>query len=343
MHSFLPLSDQLERDTGSLLSHCFYPSTPSHHSFAIVLFLSFDTSPVRDFLHSLRGLHIQAPSILPMNDNDLKVRDRFDDFVARRDAAHARYNQTDRVSAASSSQPLEIVPLWSALPSDFEESSQTLSTEIEQLSQLHRTFLMPKLRSEEEETQLRNEIDRKTNDVKSFLKKLEHILVVGTRMRSTYSEEETRIVRSIQAHLSSRFKQLAMDFKRTQEFFGTQLRRREQRSSKYKKIGSDAAYETIKQEEKTAHFLEMGFTEQDVQSLLVEEMRQEHTSKEVKEILDSIQEIHGMFEDIHLLVVDQGTMLDRIDYNIDMARISASKAQIELEKAREHQESCATM
>jgi syntaxin 16 len=278
-----------------------------------------------------------------MKDTELKVRDRYEEFAEKRAAAHANNHRSGFASEAQSKSALVIAPLWSALPSDFEDSALILSQKIEKLSELHRTFLWPKFRSDEEEQHLREKIDQETGEIQSFLKRLEHIVVAGTQNKPTYSEEESRIVRNIQAQLSTRFKRLATDFKTTQEYFGTQLRRLEQKSSRYMKIGSEAAYETVKQEEKTAQFLEMGFTEQDVQSLLVEEMRQEQTSKEIKEILDSIQEIHSMFEDVHTMVVDQGTMLDRIDYNVDKALISASKAQIELEKARERQASCTLM
>lgn len=277
------------------------------------------------------------------DDFPLKVRDRFEEFAVKRAAAHARYGRPAPAASSESKQPLVIAPLWSILPSDFEDSALALSQKIEKLGELHRTFLKPKFRGDDEEKSLRDEIDKQTTEIKSVLKRLEHILIAGTQNKPTYSEEESRIVRNIQAQLSTRFKQLATQFKAAQEFFGTQLRRREQKASKYMKIGSDAAYETIKQEEMTAHFLEMGFTEQDVQSLLIEELRQEQTSKEITEILNSIQEIHSMFEDVHNMVVDQGTMLDRIDYNVDKALISASKAQIELEKARERQESCTIM
>ncbi|KPI85450.1 vesicle-associated membrane protein putative syntaxin-like protein [Leptomonas seymouri] len=278
-----------------------------------------------------------------MEDTELTVRDRYCEFAERRAAARTKYGHSQLAELKQSKQPLIFAPLWSILPADFEDSALTLTQEIEKLNELHRTFLKPKFRSDEEEKNLRAEIGQQTVEIQSFLKKLEHILVAGTQNKPTYSEEESRIVRNIQVHLSTRFKQLTAEFKATQERFGTQLRRLEQKSSKYMKIGSDAAYEKVKREEKTAHFLEMGFSEQDVEPLLLEDMCHEQTSKEIKEILDSIQEIHSMFEDVHNMVVEQGTMLDRIDYNVDKALISASKAQIELERTRERQESCTFM
>ncbi|CBZ29937.1 putative vesicle-associated membrane protein [Leishmania mexicana MHOM/GT/2001/U1103] len=274
---------------------------------------------------------------------ELKVRDRSAEFSERRAAVRTRRDRSESAVPEQPTEQLFIVPLWSRLPSDFAENALALSHQIDQLRSMHLLFLKPKLRSKGEEDELQASIDKQAVEIQAFLKMLEHTIILGTQLKSTYSEEEARIVKNVQTHLTARFKELALQFKSAQELFGTELHRREQKSSKYMKIGSDAAYEAVQQEERTVQFLEMGFTEQDAQSLLIEDMQRDRTSKEIKDILDSIQEIHRMFEDLHSMVVDQGTMLDRIDYNVDKALVSASKAQIELEKARENQSSCILM
>ncbi|CAG9580711.1 putative QA-SNARE protein [Leishmania major strain Friedlin] len=274
---------------------------------------------------------------------ELKVRDRSAEFAERRATVCTRCDRSESSVPEKPTEQLFTAPLWSRLPSDFEENALALSHQIDQLRSRHLLFLKPKLRSKDEEDELRALIDKQAVDIRAFLKMLEHTIVLGTQLKSTYSEEEARIVKSVQARLTARFKELALQFKSAQELFGAELHRREQKSSKYMKVGSDAAYEAVQQEERTVQFLEMGFTEQDAQSILIEDMQRDQTNKEIKDILDSIQEIHCMFEDLHTLVVDQGTMLDRIDYNVDKALVSASKAQIELERARENQSSCILM
>ncbi|GET91886.1 vesicle-associated membrane protein [Leishmania tarentolae] len=280
----------------------------------------------------------------PIGVMKLKVRDRFAEFTERRATVHTTYGHS---KSTVSQQPTEgnffFAPLWSRLPSDFEENALALSHQMDQLRSMHLLFLKPKLRSKDEEDELRTLIDKQTVEIHAFLKTLEHAIVLGTQLKNTYSEEETRIIKNVQTHMEARLKELVLEFKSIQELFGAQLHRREQKSSKYMKIGSFAAYETVQKEERTAQFLEMGFTEQDAQSLLIEDMQRDRTSEEIKNILDNIQEIHRMFEDLHTMVADQGTMLDRIDYNVDKALVSASKAQIELEKAREYQSSCILM
>ena len=41
-----------------------------------------------------------------------------------------------------------------------------------------------------------------------------------------------------------------------------------------------------------------------------------HRSKEINELTDSINSLAVLFKDFSVLVIEQGTILDRIDYNI---------------------------
>ena len=58
--------------------------------------------------------------------------------------------------------------------------------------------------------------------------------------------------------------------------------------------------------------------------------------KEIAIILQSIREIHQFFQDIAMLVVEQGTVLDRIDYNIEHAAVRVAEGRQQLEKVRMH-------
>ena len=66
-------------------------------------------------------------------------------------------------------------------------------------------------------------------------------------------------------------------------------------------------------------------------------------SAEVQDIVQSIQELHEMFEDMRTLIVEQGTMLDRIDYNVEQARNFTAKGTQKLREARVQQSKCAIM
>ncbi len=54
-------------------------------------------------------------------------------------------------------------------------------------------------------------------------------------------------------------------------------------------------------------------------------------------IAKSIEELAAIFKELAVLVIDQGTILDRIDYNMENAVDSAKEGVKQLEKAEEHQ------
>ena len=62
------------------------------------------------------------------------------------------------------------------------------------------------------------------------------------------------------------------------------------------------------------------------------EQQNTHKSKEIQDIAKSITDLAVLFKDLSTLVVEQGTILDRIDYNIHEAKESTTKANVSLEK-----------
>ena len=62
---------------------------------------------------------------------------------------------------------------------------------------------------------------------------------------------------------------------------------------------------------------------------------------EIGNIVKGVNTLHEMFKDMNILVNEQGTILDRIDYNIDMASNNVVKGKNSLIKANEyHKNNC---
>ena len=57
--------------------------------------------------------------------------------------------------------------------------------------------------------------------------------------------------------------------------------------------------------------------------------------KEVDSIVKSVNNLHEMFKDMNVLVNEQGTILDRIDYNIDIGFDNVLKAKKKINTANE--------
>ncbi len=63
----------------------------------------------------------------------------------------------------------------------------------------------------------------------------------------------------------------------------------------------------------------------------------EKRDSEIGELLKSMNNLKSTFKDLKSLVMEQGTILDRIDYNIDEAAINTSKGKQHLMRASELQ------
>jgi syntaxin 16 len=60
---------------------------------------------------------------------------------------------------------------------------------------------------------------------------------------------------------------------------------------------------------------------------------------EIGNLVNSINELANIFKHLQSLVLDQGTILDRIDHNIETAITNTSEAHKELKKADENMKS----
>jgi syntaxin 16 len=63
----------------------------------------------------------------------------------------------------------------------------------------------------------------------------------------------------------------------------------------------------------------------------------ETRSAEITQIAQSVTELSRVFKDLASLVIEQGTLLDRIDHNIGNVQENTKQATVQLRKAEEQQ------
>ncbi|CAJ0578667.1 unnamed protein product, partial [Mesorhabditis spiculigera] len=74
-----------------------------------------------------------------------------------------------------------------------------------------------------------------------------------------------------------------------------------------------------------------------LQEIMSNEMEVRQREKEVLAVNSSIRELNHLFKDVSQMIVDQGSVLDRIDYNVEQATIRVGKAVQSVEKAERYQ------
>lgn len=63
----------------------------------------------------------------------------------------------------------------------------------------------------------------------------------------------------------------------------------------------------------------------------------EHREKEVIKIVKSIADLHDIFKDLGQMVQEQGTVLDRIDFNVEQTQTRVTEGYKQLQKAEMYQ------
>ncbi|KAL8272952.1 hypothetical protein Esti_003120 [Eimeria stiedai] len=91
--------------------------------------------------------------------------------------------------------------------------------------------------------------------------------------------------------------------------------------------------------EPTAASVQAGFHEEYGSELHVLEAEADVRREEVAKVAQSVAELHQMFRDTATLVIEQGTVLDRIDYNLEQVAEHAQQATAEIQKAEESRRS----
>lgn len=61
--------------------------------------------------------------------------------------------------------------------------------------------------------------------------------------------------------------------------------------------------------------------------------------EEITRIAKSIEELAQIFKELAVLVIDQGTILDRIDYNMEQVLENTKEGLVQLHKAEDYQKS----
>jgi syntaxin 1A len=148
-------------------------------------------------------------------------------------------------------------------------------------------------------------------------------------------EDETsaRIRMTQQVTLTKRLVDVMTEFNRAQVDYGESCKARLQRQLEIAgKQTTDEELEEILQKENFSVFVGDIVTETSQERQRVQEIEARHA--DLVKLERSIQELHGMFVDMAMLVEGQGELLDSIEYHVGLTQDLVEEAQADLRKAK---------
>lgn len=233
---------------------------------------------------------------------------------------------TSNLLETEDAHTINLPPDWLARVSDVQNDIQKINTRMTDLTELHKKHLLPGF---DDRTDEEHAVEIMTAEIT----KLFHQAQVKTKRIGTeekLSGEEKRVKTNIQSALASQLQDLSTTFRKNQKSYLQTLRSR----SKKGKTGSGFInFEEVDMEE----YEDKGFSEQALQDAQGLEARVSQRERDIKLIAKSITELAEVFKDLAVLVIDQGTILDRIDYNLEQTATYVEEGTQILEKTSELQ------
>ena len=175
---------------------------------------------------------------------------------------------------------------------------------------------MPKFDEEENKT-LNKSINITVSEITDKIHECENS-IRALSLEKTNDDMQAQLKDNMKLYLMTQFSEFTRHFKYNQEIY----------IRKYNELGGgeDLDKKDINEIQNENYLLK---TEK------VNHLKRRDT--ELGELLNSMNNLTSTFRDLKNLVMEQGTVLDRIDYNIDIAAINTSKGKEHLMKASELQ------
>ncbi|KAK1417723.1 hypothetical protein QVD17_26857 [Tagetes erecta] len=231
-------------------------------------------------------------------------------------------------------------PAWVDVSEQLAANIQRARLKMVDLSKAHAKALMPSFGDGKED---QHRIEALTYEVTDLIKKSEKRL---RKLSAGGPFEDSTIRKNVQRSLASDLQSLSVELRRKQSNYLKGLKQQQ-------KEGSDGAdlemnlngKHSIREDD---GFDGMSFSKHQMAKLKKSEALTVEREKEIQQVAESVNELAQIMKDLSVLVIDQGTIIDRIDYNIQNVAVTVDKGLKQLEKAERNQKQggmvmCATV
>ncbi|WCJ22273.1 syntaxin of plants 42 [Euphorbia peplus] len=248
-------------------------------------------------------------------------------FLRSNHSSYAPLSTEDPGPSSSDAFTIGLPPAWVDDSEEIAANIQQVRIKMTQLVKAHAKALMPNFGDGKEDERT---IEVLTIEITDLLRKSEKRLrnfSVGD------SPEESNIRKNVQRSLATDLQNLSMDLRRRQS---TYLKRLQQQKEGHDGIDIEMNLNENKYGYEDSEFSGMGFDEHQMK-LKKSDQFSEEREREITQVVASVSELAQIMKDLSVLVIDQGTIVDRIDYNIQNVASSVEDGYKQLQKAERSQ------
>ncbi|KAF0719015.1 Aste57867_1335 [Aphanomyces stellatus] len=217
-------------------------------------------------------------------------------------------------------------PAYAEFVDKTNELTQQLELKMEFLQKIHTRRLM--VRFDESEAQQDHEIDVLTREISVLFRHSESSLQkISVNFPPNISTADKQVRVNIQRSLASRLQDMSGRFRKIQREYMSSLQLQRGKSDPF---DLDDGFQSKKSHSIVDSSQSMAFASMDDYSIQARE-------REIQRIAKSIVDLSTVFKDLANMVIDQGTIVDCIDYNMDLVVTRMESGLKELYRAEKYQ------
>jgi len=233
--------------------------------------------------------------------------------------------------------PKTLPPEWVDAKEETAQSLATIQLKMKQLTTHHNDHInKPSFDGAMEQEQ---EIEIATSEITQLFHKCsKNIQMIGKKGAQSQSRAQKTLATNAAQAMAKEVQELSMKFRKSQSSYLRRMRGQEDRSKSYGLTSSDSTGGMEMYEEAPMDVSD-SFTDEQIDKLKDNTNVVQERESEILNIVSSINELSEIFKDMAQLITEQGSILDRIDYNVGLAEDSVERGKKNLEKAEKHQKS----
>ncbi|PSS03057.1 Syntaxin-43 like [Actinidia chinensis var. chinensis] len=253
--------------------------------------------------------------------------------------SYAPLSTEDPGSSSKGALTVGLPPAWVDVSEEIAANVQRVWTKMAELAKAHAKALMPSFGDGKED---QRRIEALTREITDLLKKSEKRL---QRLSAGGPSEDSNIRKNVQRSLATDLQSLSTELRKKQS---TYLKRLQQQKEGSDGIDLEMNLNGNHTRREDDDFDDMGFNEHQMAKLRKSEAFTAEREREIQQVVESVNELAQIMKDLSVLVIDQGTIVDRIDFNIQNVAASVEEGLKQLQKAEKTQKQggmvmCATV
>ncbi|XP_065853821.1 syntaxin-43-like [Euphorbia lathyris] len=242
--------------------------------------------------------------------------------------SYAPLSTEDPGNSGKGALTVGLPPAWVDVSEDIAANVQRARTKMTELAKAHAKALMPSFGDGKEDQRL---IEGLTQEITDLIRKSERKL---QRLNPAGSSEDSNLRKNVQRSLATDLQNLSMELRKKQS---TYLKRLRQQKEGQDGVDLEMNLNDSRSRTDDDDLDDMVFSEHHVAKLKKNEAFTAEREREIQQVVESVNELAQIMKDLSVLVIDQGTIVDRIDYNIQNVATTVEEGLKQLRKAERTQ------